>query len=320
MNKVGTRSSRIETLKKTQESRKQDCLERVYKAIERLQKVGAKINFHTVAKEANLSVSYLYKYPELKQQVAQLRSQQLSMPISSVVKPASLSHTKIVSRLKERIHQLEAQNQELRRKNEALAGQVYRVHYLQEQVERQQQTIEDLTTRLKESPAQASMVKVTPIAQAKSLHMSGSIQQEPKSASKCGNIQFELDTLGIKVNSTLAKLIKAAPEEIVLKAIDALKEALAATKVRNASGFLVEAIRNTWIPNEGYEQKVELDVFNKWYPIAKSLNLVIASMQEDGVLYVITQEQKRVTFEQLLFEYPLKELQEIIKPSSLTLK
>lgn len=39
----------------------------------------------------------------------------------------------------------------------------------------------------------------------------------------------------------MAKLIKVAPEEIVLKAIDALKEALAATKVRNASGFLVEA-------------------------------------------------------------------------------
>lgn len=64
-----------------------------------------------------------------------------------------------------------------------------------------------------------------------------------------------MDNLGIKVNSTLAKLIKVAPEEIVLKAIDALKEALATTKVRNASGFLVEAIRNTWIPNEGYEQK-----------------------------------------------------------------
>lgn len=78
MNRVDTRESRIDTLKKTQESRKQTCLERVYKAIERLQKIGAKINFHTVAKEANLSVSYLYKYPELKQHVAQIRSQQSS--------------------------------------------------------------------------------------------------------------------------------------------------------------------------------------------------------------------------------------------------
>lgn len=311
MNRVDTRESRIDTLKKTQESRKQNCLERVYKAIERLQKIGAKINFHTVAKEANLSVSYLYKYPELKQQVAQIRSQQSSMPVSPVAKPGSSSHAKVVSRLKERIHQLEAQNQELRRKNEALAGQVYRVHYLNEQIERQQQTIEDLTSRLKESHAQASIAKVVPIAQVKSLHTSDLIQEEPKSLGKCGKIQSELDTLGIKVNSTLAKLIKAAPEEIVLKAIDALKEALAATKVRNASGFLIEAIRNTWIPNEGYEQKVELDIFKQWYPLAQSLDLVLAATQFDGVQHVLTPENQWVPFKQLVSDYPIEKLREM---------
>ena len=82
-------------------------------------------------------------------------------------------------------------------------------------------------------------------------------------SSKCDKIQFQLGNLGIKVNSTLTKLIKVAPKEIVLKAIDVLKEALAATKVRYASGFLVEAVGNTWIPNEGYEQKVELNIFKE---------------------------------------------------------
>ncbi|MBE9193357.1 transposase [Gloeocapsopsis crepidinum LEGE 06123] len=311
MNRVDTRESRIDTLKKTQESRKQNCLERVYKAIECLQKIGAKINFHTVAKEANLSVSYLYKYPELKQQVAQIRSQQSSMPVSPGAKTSSSSHAKVVSRFKERIHQLEAQNQELRCKNEALAGQVYRVHYLQEQVERQQQTIEDLTTRLKESQAQASIAKVVPIAQVKNLYVSGSIQEDSKSLGKCDKIQFELDTLGIKVNSTLAKLIKTAPEEIVLKAIDTLKESLAATKVRNASGFLVEAIRNTWIPNQGYEQKIELDAFKEWYPLAQSLQLVLAAAQFDGVQHVLTLENQWVPFEQMASDYPLEKLREM---------
>ena len=37
MKKEDTKKTRIETLKKTQEFRKQDSLERVYKAIERLQ-------------------------------------------------------------------------------------------------------------------------------------------------------------------------------------------------------------------------------------------------------------------------------------------
>lgn len=313
MSQVDVKQARIENLKQVQATRKQDASKRVQQVIERLGKTGGKINFQAVAKAANVSVSYLYKYPELKQHIAELRNKQSSMPRTPATKPVSSnSFAKVVNRFKERIHQLEKQNCELRRKNEALAGQVYRVHYLQEQVERQEQTIEDLTTRLQEAHAQISATKVTSITQAKSLHVNDLIQEYPKILGKNDNIQSQLDNLGIKGNSTLAKLIKVAPEEIVLKAIDALKEALTATKVRNASGFLVEAIRNTWIPNEGYEQKVELNVFNKWYPIAKSLNLVIASMQEDGVLYVITQEQKRVTFEEILFKYPISKLQEMV--------
>ncbi|WP_009630531.1 DUF6262 family protein [Synechocystis sp. PCC 7509] len=163
MKKEDTKETRIETLKKTQQFRKQDSLERVYKAIERLQKIGAKINFHTVAKEANLSVSYLYKYPELKQQVALLRSQQSSMSLSPVAKPTS-SQSKVISRLKDRIHQLEKVNQELRRKNEALAGQVYRVHHLQAQVERQQQTIVDLQKKLIDACSEKNLALVTPIS------------------------------------------------------------------------------------------------------------------------------------------------------------
>lgn len=153
MSRGDTRESRIDILKQTQEVRKQDSLDRVYKAIERLQKLNAKVNFQTIAREANVSVSYLYKYPELKLHIAELRCKQNSLPLSSVAKPNSSATSKVITRLKERIHQLEAENSELKRKNEALAGQVYRVHYLQEQVERQQQTIEDLQTRLKEASA-----------------------------------------------------------------------------------------------------------------------------------------------------------------------
>lgn len=224
MKRKDSRANRIETLKKTQESRKQDCLERVYKAIERLQKIGAKINFHTVAKEANLSVSYLYKYPQLKQQVAQIRSQQSSMPVSPVAKPASSSHAKVVSRLKERIQGLEAQNQELRRKNEALAGQVYRVHYLQEQTERQQQTIKALEERIRGCEPHKITQPETPFLSSPKVASLDNKRLPKSSAIK--KIQSELEKLGIRVNSTLSKLIKSAPEQVVLKAINTLKEAL----------------------------------------------------------------------------------------------
>lgn len=263
MNRSDIRDSRIEILKKTQESRKQDCLERVYKAIERLQKIGARINFHTVAKEANLSVSYLYKYPELKQQVAQLRSQQSSMPTSLVAKPASSSHAKIVSRLKERIRQLEEKNQELRCKNEALAGQVYRVHYLQEQVERQQQTIEDLQTRLKERARESSAVKVAPIAQAKSRQVSYVVQEELKS-------------LRIRSTESLNRVIRKYDEETVLLAIKAFKQYKETHKIQSLAGCLRRAIEEGWVPNEAATPStVEQDEFDQFYRDAVACSFLL---------------------------------------------
>lgn len=122
------KQARIENLKQVQATRKQEASERVQQVIERLGRTGGKINFQTVAKAANVSVSYLYKYPQLKQHIAELRNKQSSMPRTLPTKPVSSnSFTKVVTRFKERIHQLESQNCELRRKNEALAGQVYRV-------------------------------------------------------------------------------------------------------------------------------------------------------------------------------------------------
>lgn len=145
-----TKEFRINNLKKTQEQRKQDSKNRVYQAIERLQKLNAKINFHTIAREAQVSVSYLYKYPELKQHIGELRSKQNSLPVSPIAKPNSTSHGKVVTRFQEKIKRLEVENKELKRKCEALAGQVYRVHHLESQIERLQEQNEDLRAKLGE--------------------------------------------------------------------------------------------------------------------------------------------------------------------------
>lgn len=253
MKREDTKDNRIDTLKKTQESRKQDCLLRVDKAIERLQKIRAKINFHTIAKEANLSVSYLYKYSELKQRISQIRSQQSSMPVSPVAQPGSSSHAKIVSRFKERIHQLEKQNQELRQKNEALAGQVYRVHYLQEQVERQQQTIEDLQARLKKAHTQLNVDKVTPITIAKSRQTSSSVQQEVKN-------------LGLRLTESLNKVIRSRDEEVVMLSIKAFKQYQETHNIQNPAGCLRRAIEQGWVPNEALTASTPaIEEFDQFY-------------------------------------------------------
>ena len=226
-----TKEFRINNLKKTQEQRKQDSKNRVYQAIERLQKLNAKINFHTIAREAQVSVSYLYKYPEIKQHIGELRSKQNSLPVSPVAKPNSTSHGKVVTRLQERIKKLEAENKELKRKCEALAGQVYRVHHLESQVERLQEQNEDLKDKLGE---QEIAKKVTPI--------------DTKRRTK--SVTSELDELGISLNPTLNKTIKAATDETVLAAIEALKDQLTRRDIPNPGGYLNNAIKESWTKAE----------------------------------------------------------------------
>jgi Family of unknown function (DUF6262) len=234
MSNQDTKEARINILKEVQSTRKEDSAERVYKAIERLQKIDGKITFASVAKEANVSVSYLYKYPEIKVYIAEVRNKQRSFPTSPVAQPNSSSTGKIITRLKEKIQQLEHDNKELKRKHEALAGQVYRVHYLQEQVERQQQIIEGLQGKLKGEQLDS---KVTPI----SVKRKSTISEQ---------IQSELDSLDISLNPTLTKTIKAADESTVITAIETLKEQLSRKDIPNPGGWLNQAIKEGWTKPE----------------------------------------------------------------------
>ena len=231
-----TREFRIDNLKQTQEQRKQDSKNRVYQAIERLQKLNAKINFHTIAREAQVSVGYLYKYPELKQHIGELRSKQNSLPVSPVAKPNSTSQGKVVTRFQEKIKKLEAENKELKRKCEALAGQVYRVHHLESQVERLQEQNEDLRAKLDEIKVAKKVTSIDTKRKTKTI------------TSK--NIESELDSIGITLNPTLNKTIKAATEDAVWEAIEALKDQLTKQDIPNPGGWLNKAISEGWTKAE----------------------------------------------------------------------
>ena len=229
-----TRESRINTLKEAQETRKQDAKNRVYQALKRLDKFQAKINFHTVAKEANVSVSYLYKYPELKQYISELRSQQNSLPVKPTAQPNSTSRGKIITRLQAKLKKLESENQELKRENKALAGKLTRFHLIEDQVKRLQQQNEDL--------------KLAPQAIGEKV-----IFIQPKLNAESTNkelIKSELETLKIDLNSTLTKTIKAASSDTVLAAIEALKDQLTKQDISNPGGWLNRAIKQGWTKAE----------------------------------------------------------------------
>ncbi len=236
-----TKEARINTLRTTQKQRQEDARNRVYKAIEKLQKLNAKINFHSIAREAQVSVSYLYKYPEIKQHIAELRSKQNSLPVKPLAKPNSTSGGKVITRLQEKIKKIEAENKELKRKCEALAGQVYRAHHLQAEIERLQEQNEDLRTKLGE---QEIAKKITPIGK----------KRKSKSAIS-DKVQSELDELGIDLNTTLTKTIKSASESTILDAIEALKYQLTKKDIPNAGGWLNKAIKEGWTKPEVITQQ-----------------------------------------------------------------
>ncbi len=66
----------IIALTKASQKKKREALEKTKKAIDDLVTKKQKITIRSVAKEAGVSVSYIYKYPELAYQIQTLREQQ----------------------------------------------------------------------------------------------------------------------------------------------------------------------------------------------------------------------------------------------------
>lgn len=58
------------------EAKKNEAIAKTEKAISELSKAGVEITFRSIAEAAGVSVSYLYKYEELKDRIKHLREQQ----------------------------------------------------------------------------------------------------------------------------------------------------------------------------------------------------------------------------------------------------
>lgn len=207
--------------------------------------------------------------------------------------------------LKERIKKLEAENRGLRDHIEVVQGIAMQVTDLKQQIE----SLEVENLRLKKKLEDSDrIIAPTKLQTVDDLKVSSLSKKRSKRLSINNKIQFELDELGIKINSTLSKLIKSVPEELVLNAIDALKEALKNTEVHNPSGFLAKAIKNNWIPNEEYVHKAEVNVFNEWYELAQKRGLVIASQSTKDGIMIYTNDEQWIPFTEMLINYPIGEI------------
>jgi hypothetical protein len=225
-----------ELLVKAAATKKKDAAERLEKAIQQVLDSGENITFKAIAETAGLSVSYLYKYPEIKNRIAELRNQQKAA-IGGIVnktpkfQPATdKSKAVIISKLRQENRRLRNENEDLKKHIEVAQGKVIELRQVEAENNR-------LKARIKELEQSLTNAKVTPINKKKESDISP-------------DILTQLQVLGVKLNPTLTKTIGVASNETVLDAIEALKDQLTKQDIPNAGGWLNKAIQEGWTKSE----------------------------------------------------------------------
>ena len=278
------KEERIARLSAASEQKKQDALAATKEAIRKLQKEGKVISFKAVAREAQVSTSYLYKYPELKSKIILLREEQKRSGKKVIPVASDNSKNRIIGHLKKRIKDLEQEIAQLKQANESLAGRAFELEEYENTVERFRKHNEKLNlelerlaeenTNLKDKLARHNLNHKKKVTSIKS-------KQKRPYIPVPDSVQEELNNLEIKINSTLRTLIRQNPEEVVLESIEALKYALAHQAIPNAGGWLNKAIKNRWkkpdnIPhNIQQEELVFPEGFEEWYVQAIDSGFVV---------------------------------------------
>lgn len=275
----------VEGLRQNAQKKRQEALEKVEQGIRALLKEGKVVNFNTVSQLAGVSKAFLYKEPDIKERIEHLRQQGSKKKPEAKDKASDASKTAVIQTLRDRIKTLEAEVRGLRKQNEVFGGQVLRARDLDQQVIRLQKENEQLRQQL-----------VT-------------TQQSEIQHSDNPDLATELVKLGVQMNTTIRRVMQEAPQNMLLAALESLKEAKIEDRVENPSGFFYRAVTDAWKPNEGHEQRSESAAFNEWFPVAREAGLVKASQQDGGVQYVLSFDDKWLTFEEMFAKHPLKGLQ-----------
>ncbi|MGG6237778.1 DUF6262 family protein [Nodosilinea sp. AN01ver1] len=308
-----------EGLKSHAQGKREHTFERAEAGIRQLIKEGRPINFETVKEVSGVSRAWLYNQPELRQRIEQLRGQgQVKKTVPPQQKASNASNAAKVKTLLQEVKKLRAENQGLRQHLEEVHG---RALYADEEAERYKREVEavkaernELKKLLKQYQFQSEKPctnDVTSISQ----------RRASNTEDKAEQIQLEVANLGIQLNSTLKKLIEDTPEESLLTALAALKEALDLGKIKNPAGWLKRAIEDAWQPNNHPTQanlKNDLDLFNEWFPLAKSQGLVVASTQQSGKILILTVEEEWLPFAELINRHPILDLSNNLKQNSET--
>lgn len=294
-----SRESRIATLNAVAEERKQECFEKTKKAISKLLKNHERISFVSVARVAGVSVSYLYKYPEIKERIQNLRYQQKK----GVTKPnrpqtaSDKSKQVIIEQLRNRIQTLEWEKKEQVKEIQAMTGRLYElginldlVDRLKVENSRLNEENEKLRLELKSTQNDLnSCQQRLGNSNAKITSLNEKRSQQQISEDISDELKGKITELGIRLNKDLTQMIKSVTEAQVVNALSVVKEALALGNVRSKVGLFRRALEKAWEPNET-DSECEANntklAFSKWYELARNYGIVIGSREENGVIMV----------------------------------
>ncbi len=289
-------NKRITALKNAAEEKKKFCAEATDKAIRKLLKANQALTIANVAREARVSPSYIYKYPELKERIQSLNKKQNFNPRSEK-KASDNSRNTIIYNLKEEIKRLRKDLAELKQANQVLIGKVYQyqnnesiLERLQIDNKKQGQKLEQLQTQLNETCKELESHKN--IERESNLHITSltpKIEQSIPNSYINDEIKTRLSKIRIRLNTTLNKIIESKSRQEIINAISAVEEYIATgKKVKSKAGLLRKALEENWMPNlTDEERKINqiTENFSEWFKLAKEEGIVQASQgTKDGIL------------------------------------
>jgi Family of unknown function (DUF6262) len=241
------RDKQADVLRRTQAKRKEQKKEQVLKAIQEILAQKKPLTFANIANVSGCSISYLYKWDDIKAYIHELQQQKETQlnPIGEKESgPHSLKTLHQVAR--QRISKLEEEIRQLKGQNEKLRGHVAEIYELRDECER-------LRTQLRELTSPNSSSKVIPIkAVAKEVSQIDHSQPESKPNEDLPSVAelFELiKSFGIKVNSKLKQEIARHELSTVKLSIEAFQQYRSKTHVDNPEGCLLSMIRDEAEPN-----------------------------------------------------------------------
>ena len=246
MAKKHNREKQAEVLRRTQAQRKEQKKEQVLKAVQEIMAQKKSLTFANIAKVAGCSVSYLYKWDEIKAYIHELQQKentQLNPLEEPEARPNSLKTLHEVAR--QRIKDLESEIKDLKQQNEKLRGHVVEIYELRDECERLRKQLRELLNT-QSSPSKVIPIQ-TPLNEKKIPVSNAGTEETP-------DIIINLiKEMGLKIGAKLKEEINNRDPQQVKLAIEAFQQYRNHHAITSQEACLLSMIREEAQPNTSNE-------------------------------------------------------------------